>query len=191
VLRICAISRKNWLFVGSDQRGETAAICFSILVGAKRHRIEPLAYVSALLTALSSTQVDLESLLPDVWIAAHPEHLLTYRRDEAETAAAARRRRPGSSDPTNPVPLRATFNSGNKARIQPRDHGRLLSAVFLLQSPQRGLGVAGLARPVETRRQPLQHPVCFERTDLFQHGDRAQPPERFARRYRAQRGVLG
>jgi hypothetical protein len=35
----------------------------------------------------------LESLLPDVWIAAHPEHFLTYRRDEAEAAAIARRRR--------------------------------------------------------------------------------------------------
>ena len=30
-LRLCTISRKNWLFVGSDQGGETAAICFSIL----------------------------------------------------------------------------------------------------------------------------------------------------------------
>jgi transposase len=92
-LRLCAISRKNWLFVGSDHGGETAAICFSILAGAKRHRIEPFAYVSALLTALSSNEVDLESLLPDVWIAAHPEHFLTYRRDEAEAAAIARRRR--------------------------------------------------------------------------------------------------
>jgi hypothetical protein len=59
-LRLCAISRKNWLFVGSDHGGETAAICFSILAGAKRHRIEPFAYVRALLTALSSNEVDLE-----------------------------------------------------------------------------------------------------------------------------------
>jgi transposase len=92
-LRPCAISRKNWLFVGSDQGGETAAVCFSVLAGAKRHRIEPLAYVRALLVALSSGDVELESLLPDVWIAAHPEHFLTYRRDEAEAAAIARRRR--------------------------------------------------------------------------------------------------
>jgi hypothetical protein len=47
---------------------------------------------SALLMALSSNEVDLESLLPDVWIAVHPEHFLTYRRDEAEAAAIARRR---------------------------------------------------------------------------------------------------
>jgi hypothetical protein len=45
------------------------------------------------MTALSSEQVDRESLLPYVWIAAHPEHFLTYRRDEAEAAAIARRRR--------------------------------------------------------------------------------------------------
>jgi hypothetical protein len=92
-LRLCAIGRKNWLFLGSDHGGETAAIGLSILAGAKRHRIEPLAYVSALLTALSSEPLDLESLRPDVWIGAHPEHFLTYRRDEAEAAAQARRRR--------------------------------------------------------------------------------------------------
>jgi transposase len=88
-------NRKNWLFVGSDEGGKTAATCFSILAGAKRHMIEPLAYVRALLTALSSNEVDLETLLPDVWIAAHPEHVLAYRREEeeAEAAAIARRRR--------------------------------------------------------------------------------------------------
>jgi hypothetical protein len=72
--------------------GKPAAICLSILAGAKRHRIEPRAYVWALLTVFSSEQVDWESLLPDVWITAHPEHFLTYRRDEAEAAAIARRR---------------------------------------------------------------------------------------------------
>jgi len=92
-LRLCAIGRKNWMFLGSDRGGETAAICFSILANAKRYRIEPFAYVRALLIALSSDEVNLESLLPDVWIAAHPEHVLTYRRDEAEAAANARRRR--------------------------------------------------------------------------------------------------
>jgi hypothetical protein len=36
--------------------------------------------------------VDWESLLPDVWIAAHPEHFLKFGRDEADAAAIARRR---------------------------------------------------------------------------------------------------
>ena len=46
-----------------------------------------------MLIALSSVEVDLRSLLPDVWIAAHPEYFLHYRRDEAEAAARARKRR--------------------------------------------------------------------------------------------------
>jgi transposase len=92
-LRLCAIGRKNWMFLGSDRGGATAAACFSVLAGAKRHQIEPFAYVRDLLNALTSGNVDLKSLLPDVWIAAHPEHVLKYRRDEAEAAASARRRR--------------------------------------------------------------------------------------------------
>ena len=34
-----------------------------------------------------------KSLLSGVWIAAHPEHFLQYRRDEAEAADRARKRR--------------------------------------------------------------------------------------------------
>jgi transposase len=92
-MRLCAIGRKNWLFVGSDRGGETAATCFSILAGAKRHRIEPFAYVRDLLVAVSMGEPDWNALLPDVWIAAHPEHFLHHRRDEAEAAARSRRRR--------------------------------------------------------------------------------------------------
>jgi hypothetical protein len=80
------------------------------LAGAKSHRIEPFAYLSALLIALSSNEVDLASLLPDVWIAAHPEHFLIYRRDEAEAAAIARRRRRErrrAKAPEEPKPLRS------------------------------------------------------------------------------------
>ena len=92
-LRIAAIGRKNWLFFGSDRGGETAAICLSILASAKRHLIEPFAYVRALLVALAADEVDLESLLPDTWIKAHPEYIVQYRRDEAEAAAKGRAKR--------------------------------------------------------------------------------------------------
>ena len=81
------------MFFGSDRGGETAAILMSILASAKRHGIEPFEYVRQLLIALSSAGVDLRSLLPDVSIAAHPEHFLQYRHDEAEAAASARKRR--------------------------------------------------------------------------------------------------
>jgi len=40
-LRHQAIGRKNWLFLGSRQAGPRAAVLFTILAGAKRHRIEP------------------------------------------------------------------------------------------------------------------------------------------------------
>jgi transposase len=90
-LRGWAIGRKNWMFFGNDQGGETAAICMSVIASARRHNIEPVAYVRELLIALSSGATDFRSLLPDVWIAAHPEHFVSYRPAEAE--AAARRRR--------------------------------------------------------------------------------------------------
>jgi hypothetical protein len=81
------------LFFGSDRGGETAATCLSILASAKRHLIEPFAYVRALLVALAAGDVDLESLLPDTWIKAHPECVVDYRRDEAEAAAKRRSKR--------------------------------------------------------------------------------------------------
>ena len=62
-LRLCAIGRKNWMFVGSNHGGKTAATCLSILANAKRYAIEPFAYGRDLLVALSSDKVDLESLL--------------------------------------------------------------------------------------------------------------------------------
>jgi transposase len=92
-LRVAAIGRKNWLFFGSDRGGETAAVCLSILASAKRHLIEPFAYVRALLVALAADEVDLEALLPDTWIKAHPEYVVDYRRDEAEAAAKRRSKR--------------------------------------------------------------------------------------------------
>jgi hypothetical protein len=102
-------NRKDWIFLGSDRGGETAAVGFTILAGAKRHQIEPYAYVKALLDALSSPDVDLESLLPDVWIKAHPEHMQKARRAELDASADRRRRRRmmrralGKPDPVEPV----------------------------------------------------------------------------------------
>ncbi len=80
-------------FFGSDRGGETAATLMSVLAVARRHGIEPFAYVRQSLIALSSADVDLKSLLPDIWIAAHPDYFLRYRRDEAEAATRARKRR--------------------------------------------------------------------------------------------------
>ena len=102
-LRAQAIGRKNWEFLGSSAAGPRAAVLFTILAGAKRHRLEPWAYVRDVLLRLSAGETDLEALLPDRWGASHPEHVLKHRLDESRQKAARqtekRQRRRASSSP--------------------------------------------------------------------------------------------
>ena len=92
-LRHQAIGRKNWLFLGSEAAGPRAAVLYTILAGAKRHRIEPWAYVRDLLLRLHADDLRLEEMLPDHWAAAHPEAILTHRLEESRDKAARTRRR--------------------------------------------------------------------------------------------------
>jgi len=87
-LRLQAIGRKNWEFLGSEEAGPRAAVLFTILAGAKRHRLEPWAYVRDVLVRLSGGETDLEALLPDRWAASHPEQVLKHRLDESRRKAA-------------------------------------------------------------------------------------------------------
>jgi transposase len=100
-LRPQAIGRKNWEFLGSSEAGPRAAVLFTILAGAKRHRLEPWAYLREVLLRLSAGETDLEALLPDRWAASHPEHVLEHRLDESRRKAARqkekRQRRRASS----------------------------------------------------------------------------------------------
>ena len=102
-LRLQAIGRKNWLFLGSEAAGPRAAVLFTILAGAKRHRLEPWAYLRDVLLRLGAGEPDLEALLPDRWAAAHPEHVLEHRLDESRRKAArqkeARMRRRAGKPP--------------------------------------------------------------------------------------------
>lgn len=92
-LRHQAIGRKNWLFLGSEAAGERAAVLYTILAGAKRHRIEPWRYVQELQLRLHADDPRPEEMLPDRWAAGHPEAVLTYRLEESRRKAAARRDR--------------------------------------------------------------------------------------------------
>jgi transposase len=92
-LRHQAIGRKNWLFLGSEQAGSRAAVLFTILAGAKRHRIEPWTYLRELLLRLHDDDPRLDEMLPDQWAAQHPEAVLTYRLEESRRKAAARNSR--------------------------------------------------------------------------------------------------
>ena len=87
-LRLQAIGRKNWEFVGSPEAGPRATVLFTILAGAKRHRLEPWAYLRDVLLRLSAGETDLASLLPDRWAASRPEHVLQHRLDESRRRAA-------------------------------------------------------------------------------------------------------
>jgi transposase len=66
-----AIGRKNWLFLGSEQGGKTAAILFSFASTCQRLGVEPWAYLQDVLTRLPTTPPErLPELLIDHWQAA-------------------------------------------------------------------------------------------------------------------------
>jgi transposase len=92
-LRLQAIGRKNWLFLGSEQGGNTAKVLFSVLASAKRHYVEPWSYLRDVLNRLAESPDDLTPLLPDEWLQSHPDKRLEYRKRESEQARAAKRQR--------------------------------------------------------------------------------------------------
>ncbi len=67
-LRGIAVGRKNWMFYGSDQGGQTAAILTSFVSTCKRHRIDPFAYLRDIFKRISAHPMKhLEELQPDRW----------------------------------------------------------------------------------------------------------------------------
>ena len=67
-LRGIAVGRKNWLFTGSPSGGKAAATIFSLIAGCQLNGIEPLAYLTDVITRLPATSVSkVEQFLPDVW----------------------------------------------------------------------------------------------------------------------------
>lgn len=101
-LRHQAIGRKNWLFLGSRQAGPRAAVLFTILAGAKRHRIEPWTYLRELLLRLHDDDLRLDEMLPDRWATNHPESVLTYRLEESRRKAARQSSRRRHARTTSP-----------------------------------------------------------------------------------------
>jgi transposase len=84
-LRAIAIGRKNWLFAGSGFGGERAAVWFSLIGSARLHEVEPWIYLRDVLTRLPELGEEpdhdsLGDLLPDRWLAAHPDAKLPLSR---------------------------------------------------------------------------------------------------------------
>lgn len=64
-----AISRKNFLFVGSDIGGERAAIAYTILGCCRIAGVDPVAYLTDILAVMSRKirLIDVPSLMPSAW----------------------------------------------------------------------------------------------------------------------------
>jgi len=87
-----ALARKNFLMVGNERGGQTAAILSSLTSTCQRHRINPELYLTQLLVNLPDTPVtQLDAWLPDCWQA----------RQEAEAGKDA----PATAPPVLPPPL--------------------------------------------------------------------------------------
>jgi len=71
-IRPIAVGRKNWLFVGSETGGHTAAILMSFTATCRKLKINPWLYLKDVLQRIQSHPVSkLHELLPDEWQALH------------------------------------------------------------------------------------------------------------------------
>lgn len=67
-VRPLCVGRKNWLFVGSQQAGERAAVVLSLIESAKLNGHDPWAYLKDVFERLPTLQQrDLAQLLPHNW----------------------------------------------------------------------------------------------------------------------------
>jgi hypothetical protein len=68
-IRPLAVGRNNWLFIGGDGGLQSAAVLLSVTASAKRHALNPWAYLRDVLTRLPARppDCDLSDLLPDRW----------------------------------------------------------------------------------------------------------------------------
>ncbi len=65
------MGRKNWIFLGSDNGGRTAAVLSSPIATSKRLGVDPFAYLRDVFMHISAhSKHRLEELLPDKWKTA-------------------------------------------------------------------------------------------------------------------------
>jgi hypothetical protein len=90
-----AIGRKNYLFVGNVRAGKHAGYFYSLVNSAKSNGVEPFAWLRDLMEKLPAyrqseafsqasrgepvTSNELDELLPDRWLVAHPDCKWKYR----------------------------------------------------------------------------------------------------------------
>jgi transposase len=75
-LRAVALGRNNWVVLGSEAGGETAAVLYTMVLTCKHLGIDPLAYLRETLMGLFAlgekpTAEQLSQWLPDRWLLRH------------------------------------------------------------------------------------------------------------------------
>jgi transposase len=77
-IRPLAIGRKNWLFVGSEDGGEAAAIVYSLVQTCRALNINPREYLEDVMRRIMGHPNNkLSELLPEQWAAARKASLTT------------------------------------------------------------------------------------------------------------------
>jgi transposase len=91
------LGRKNWLFLGNEDSGMTSAIMYTLTSTCKRLCMDPYAYLLDVFERIpSASAIELRNLLPDRWLARHPESRIQQRVIEAQAAAERKRLRRAS-----------------------------------------------------------------------------------------------
>jgi transposase len=70
-LRVAALGRKNFLFVGHEDAGDNIAALYTLVGTCEAHGVEPYAYLKDVLVRVSSHPAsDIDTLLPHRWSPA-------------------------------------------------------------------------------------------------------------------------
>lgn len=70
-LRVVALGRKNFLFVGHEDAGQNLATLYTLIATCQANSVDPLAYLTDVLTRLDTTPAaQLDTLLPQNWSPA-------------------------------------------------------------------------------------------------------------------------
>ncbi len=64
-MRAIALGRKNYLFMGSDNGGRSAAIAYTLIETAKRNGVDPQAWLTDVLGRIADHKINrIDELLP-------------------------------------------------------------------------------------------------------------------------------
>lgn len=67
-LRVVALGRKNFMFVGHEEAGQNLAVLYSLMATCEEHSVDPHAYIADVLVRIDThPNRRIDDLLPDCW----------------------------------------------------------------------------------------------------------------------------